>query len=238
MIQAIFSDNDYFQLFGNHHIGAILFFIIVGIILVRYGRTLDENGKVRLGTISALIIPCFSIFYLSTLIITGKFNYIEDLPLNLCTLLPFVMPWLMYTQNKIMYGILYFAVLGGTMQGILTPDLRGLGFPNYVYIKFWVEHAGLVILILYATFVYKMRPTWKDFRNSVLFLVFFYLIFLMTFNYFVGSNYGYTMAKPPGESVLDLFGDWPWYIIIAVSLVFPLFFLLYLPFLIKDLKKK
>jgi hypothetical protein len=37
MIQALFSDNDYFQLFGNHHLGAIIFFIIAGIILIRYG---------------------------------------------------------------------------------------------------------------------------------------------------------------------------------------------------------
>lgn len=238
MLEAVFSENQNFIAWSLQHWGAILFFFLLGFFLIRYGQSLDEKRQVRLGVGIATTLLCLNITYIAIIIAKGEFDYQIDLPLNFCVILPYFMPYVMYSKNKIMYGIMYFGVLGGTFQGIITPHLDGVGFPSYIYLKFWAEHAGLIILILYATIVYKMRPHWKDYRNAILFLFAYFLIFLMSFNYFTGSNYGYTMNKPPDGSLLDLFGPWPIYIIVSICIAFPLFFLLYLPFFIKDWKSK
>jgi len=238
MLEGFLSSNDYFIYYGIHHWGAILFFLVLGFIIIKYGQTLSETVKVRFGTGLGYFLVINSVLYLSIIILKGEFNYLEDLPLNLCVMLPYFMPWFMKSRNKTAYGILYFVILGGTMQGILTPDLRDNGFPSFIYIKFWLEHAGLIILILYATIVYGMRPKWKDYKNAVVFSMLFFLGFLMTVNFILGTNYGFTMEKPIGGSILDLFGPWPIYIVAATCLVFPMFFLLYLPFFIKDIIQK
>jgi len=234
MFEAIFSENQDFVAWNAHHWGTILFFVLFGFLLIRTGQSLDEKGQTRLGVGMAVVILCFNIAYISIIVAKGEFDYRTDLPLNFCVILPYLMPYVMYSKNKIMYGIMYFGVLGGTFQGIITPHLDGIGFPSYVYIKFWIEHAGLIILILYATIVYKMRPSWRDYRNAIIFLFGYFFIFLMSINYLIGSNYGYTMSKPPNGSLLDFFGPWPLYIIVATCIAFPFFFLLYFPFFWKD----
>lgn len=238
MLKAIFSENQDFVAWSAHHWGVILFFFIVGFIVIRIGKSLDERRQVRLGVGMAIAILCCNIAYISIIVAKGEFDYRIDLPLNFCVILPYFMPYLMYSKNKTMYGIMYFGVLGGTFQGIITPHLDGIGFPSYVYLKFWIEHAGLIILILYATMVYKMRPNWKDYRNAVIFLFAYFFVFLMSINYLIGSNYGYTISKPPDGSLLDFFGPWPIYIIVATCIAFPFFFVLYLPFFVKDWRER
>ncbi|MGB1121801.1 MAG: TIGR02206 family membrane protein, partial [Saprospiraceae bacterium] len=76
--------------------------------------------------------------------------------------------------------------------------------------------------------------SWRDYRNAIIFLFGYFFIFLMSINYLIGSNYGYTMSKPPNGSLLDFFGPWPLYIIVATCIAFPFFFLLYFPFFWKD----
>jgi uncharacterized membrane protein YwaF len=60
-----------------------------------------------------------------------------------------------------------------------------------------------------------------------------YLLILMGINKVLGSNYGYTMHKPPTGSVLDFFGPWPWYILGAELLMLISFLLLITPFVIR-----
>ena len=50
----------------------------------------------------------------------------------------------------------------------------------------------------------------------------------------MGTNYSYTMAKPDGTSVLDLFGGWPWYILGGELIMMVLFTLLMMPFAFKQ----
>lgn len=234
MLNAIFSENQNFTNWGVQHWGAILFFVALGFTLIKIGQSLDDKKQVRLGVGFAIVLLLCNIAYISIIALKGEFDYRTDLPLNFCVILPYLMPYVMYSKNKTLYGIMYFGVLGGTFQGIVTPHLDGIGFPSYVYLKFWLEHAGLIILILYATIVYKMRPNWTDYRNAIVFLFSYFFIFLMAINYLIGSNYGYTMNKPPDGSLLDFFGPWPLYLLVSIGVALPFFFILYLPFFIKD----
>lgn len=134
-----------------------------------------------------------------------------------------------------LFGILYFWVLAGTSQALLTPDLK-FGFPHYESIFYWQIHGGLVLVILYAVLVYGMKPSWQDCKNAFYAGV-VYLISVHLINIALGSNYAYTMHKPPGGSILDLMGPWPWYLLTGLGVSVLLFGLLYLPFAVSRKNK-
>ena len=82
-----------------------------------------------------------------------------------------------------------------------------------------------------------MRPTLKSVWKSYLGFQ-FYMILMFTVNYFLGSNYFYTNRKPDAASMLDLFGEWPYYVLIVNLIVIPYFLLIYLPFYLTRNKVK
>ena len=157
----------------------------------------------------------------------GDFNYQEDLPLHLCSFLGLTAPLLSLTKKIVYYEVFFFLVMAGTLQSVITPD--EYNYLNFPFFRYWFVHAGLVIFMMYATFVYKKRPTlksvWKSFLGMQV-----YMLLMFVLNYFLGSNYFYTNRKPDAATLLDLFGDWPQYVFVVELIVIPYFLLIYLPF--------
>jgi len=60
------------------------------------------------------------------------------------------------------------------------------------------------------------------------------MLITLLINFAIGSNYFYTRQKPPGGSLLDFFGPWPFYILVVEVLAMILFVLAYLPFYKKE----
>jgi uncharacterized membrane protein YwaF len=56
-----------------------------------------------------------------------------------------------------------------------------------------------------------------------------YVLALLPINFLLGANYFYLMAKPINPSVLDYFGPWPIYILVAELLVMGFFAIAMLP---------
>ena len=139
-----------------------------------------------------------------------QFDSAEDLPFHLCNILTLVLPIALYYKSRWFFGILYFWVLVGTMQAILTPELKE-PFPHFIYFRYWTVHCGLVMLIFYGLMVLKWKVYWKDIRNAIIGAN-VYVVFSFVANYFSGGNYFYTMHKPSTASLLDYLGPWPWYI--------------------------
>ena len=135
-----------------------------------------------------------------------------------------------------MYEVLVFWIIGGTLQAVLTPDIP-LGFPSFDYFRYWTVHLGLLIVIFYDTFVFKMRPKLKSVFKSFLALQ-IYVILMVVINKLLNSNYFYLNKKPESASILDYFGDWPWYIVVGQLIVIPLFLLIYLPFYLTQKRQK
>jgi len=129
-----------------------------------------------------------------------------------------------------------FWIIGGTLQAVLTPDIP-LGFPNFDYFRYWVVHLGLLIVVFYATFVFDMQPKLKSVFKSFLALQ-IYVVIMVVINKILGANYFYLNEKPQSASLLDYFGDWPWYIIVVQIIIIPYFLLIYLPFYLIQKRKK
>jgi hypothetical integral membrane protein (TIGR02206 family) len=135
-----------------------------------------------------------------------------------------------------MYEVLLFWIVAGTLQGVITPDIAE-GFPTFDYFRYWIVHLGLLIIIFYATFVFGMRPTFKSIFKSVLALQ-VYVVMMVAINALLDANYFYLNEKPKSASVLDYFGDWPYYIIVTQLILVPYFLVIYLPFYIEKRRKK
>lgn len=118
--------------------------------------------------------------------------------------------------------------MGGCIQALITPDLKG-AFPYYLDIRYFVVHIGLVQSTLYAVLVYKFRPTWRSFGKAFLWAN-YYFVFVLGINYLLGTNFMYLNEKPPTPTMLDLFGEWPWYIIGGEFLCLMMFGIVMLPF--------
>ena len=104
-----------------------------------------------------------------------------------------------------------------------------IGYPSFDYFRYWVLHLGLLAVIFYTTFVLNMRPKLKSVFKSF-FALQIYVIIIALINKPLKANYFYLNEKPESVSLLDYFGDWPWYVIVVVIIVILLFLLIYLPF--------
>ena len=203
---------------------------------ISYSKTyLKKNNQQKLIHVFAcmvsLVIVSFHIYH----IFIGDYNFKTDLPLYLCSLLAVLIPIFTYYRKYWVFEILLFWIIGGTLQGVITPDISK-GFPSFDYFRYWTVHLGLLSIIFYFIFVFKMQPSLKSVFKS--FLAFqLYVILVVILNYVLDANYFYLNQKPKSASLLDYFGEWPYYIIVGQIVVIPLFLIIYLPFYIARRKR-
>lgn len=219
-----------FESFSVQHLSALLAFGMITYAAIAKGKAAPEPAKTHIGliiaglTFSTLIIDAiFKMAY-------GTFDILVDLPFFMCDLVAMVLPFVLLAQNRKWIGILYFWALAGTLQALITPDLAE-GFPSFHYFRYFIGHAGIITAVLYSVIVRRINIGWQDFINAIIYAQ-IYLVSVHLINQVMGSNYAYTMQKPPGPSVLDLMGPWPWYIMWGEVLMVVLFLLLLAPFLL------
>jgi len=222
-----FGENADFVPFSGQHILISAIVVVFGIILIYWAKKQSEQIQFLTGNIIASSISLTVIFGSILNSYKQDFNYQEDLPLHLCSFLALVIPVLSYTRKYIYYEIFFFLILAGTLQSLITPS--DYNFLNFTFFRYWFVHSGLVLFMLYATFVYKMRPTIKSVFKSFIGMQ-FYMILMFLINYLLGSNYFYTNRKPDATTLLDVFGEWPQYIFVVELIVIPFFLLIYFPF--------
>ncbi|WJJ97611.1 YwaF family protein [Algibacter luteus] len=223
---------------SKEHMLPIVFAVLFAVLFIKYAkRNLNQKQQNRTIHIFACVISLVVVGFHMHKISLGNYNITTDLPLYLCSLLGLVIPVFTYYRKYWMYEVLLFWIIGGTLQAVLTPDIA-LGFPSFDYFRYWVVHLGLLIVIFYVTYVLNMQPKLKSVFKSF-FALQLYVIIMIAVNYMLDANYFYLNEKPQSASLLDYFGDWPWYILVGQIIIIPLFLLIYLPFyLAKNNQKK
>jgi hypothetical integral membrane protein (TIGR02206 family) len=227
LIDFFLKENTNFTPFSIQHLGVVLFLICFGCIFILWTSKQNVKTQSKAGNIFAFSLSITVILGVLYRIYTGNFNYQENLPLHLCSFMALIIPVLSVTKKFLYYEVLFFLVFAGTMQSLITPD--EYNYLNFPFFRYWFVHAGLVIFMLFATFIYKMRPTFKSVGKSFLGMQ-VYMLIMFVLNYFLGSNYFYTNRKPNAATLLDVFGDWPQYVFVVELIVIPYFLLIYLPF--------
>ena len=201
---------------------------VIGAFLIKYSnRRLSDRKKQVVFMFLGFLVSGFVVSNQILKFLKG-YDINEDLPLFLCGLMGLIIPFFTVSRKYWMYEILVFWVFAGTLQAVITPDID-TGFPTFNFIRYWVLHSGLILIMFYAFFVFKMKPTlkslWKSFGALQI-----YVISMFTINYFLGSNYFYLNEKPKGATLLDIFGPWPIYLLVTELMILPFFFAIYFLF--------
>jgi hypothetical integral membrane protein (TIGR02206 family) len=187
-------------------------------------------------TLSALL----SINYVAYVIVARNFgvdHWYKLLPLQLCDWAMIVIIGALWTGNRRWLEVAYFWGIGGTLQAIITPNLR-YGFPDRRFISFFVAHSGIIIGIVFLMLIYGFRPraigVLRTFAWTEVYFVVAFSVDLLT-----GENYGFLLHKPEAASLLNFLSDWrPLYLLEFHGLAFLFFCTLYAPFAIVDLARK
>lgn len=228
MENSFFQYNEDFTLFGNQHLLMIFLTVAISIaqpLLAR--RFLSFRRQLWVARGMSLLFAFWILFWIGVRIALGDFDRTTDLPVDICNLVALSLPLVMWNPSQKVHEVLYFWILAGTLQAVLTPHLYN-GFPNFTFFKYWIVHGGLVVYAVYITVVFGLHPTSKSIWKAFLYLQVYALV-VLAFNLLIGSNYVYILGKPPTASLLDYFGPWPWYLLVVEALALVLFFLLFLP---------
>ncbi|MDT8859894.1 TIGR02206 family membrane protein [Alkalihalobacillus sp. MEB130] len=216
------------------HIATLVIFIILVILLYRFRKNVHMKSYGRTVLIFLLVLSEISIIFWSVAV--GLWDIRFNLPLQLCTISLYLCVGMLLFKHRGIFEIVYFFGLAGALQALITPDLF-YTFPHFRYLHFFIAHFAIIFSILYMVWVEQFFVTFSSLVKSFLVLNFIAIIAFFV-NQLTGANYMFLARKPQNESILDLLGPYPWYILSLEAIAFLMFTLLYLPFLIKAKKKQ
>ncbi len=225
-----------FVTFGSRHLVALIAIALFGAWMLRH-RGADEATRRRGRLTLAAMLVVNELSWHAWAAYYGQWTTDKMLPLHLCTVLVWIGAYGLVTLDASIYEFLYFMGIGGPLQGVLTPDAGQYGLPHFRAVQTLLSHGILIIAALYLTVVEGMRPTWKSVRR-VIAGTFIYMAVVTVINAAIGTNYMWTMGKPPVVSLLDVLGPWPWYLVPVIALGVVNVLLLYLPFWWADRRRE
>jgi hypothetical integral membrane protein (TIGR02206 family) len=186
--------------------------------------------------ISALLL----INYVAYLIVARQFGvaaWQKMLPMQLCDWAMVVIIVALWTGSRRWLEMAYFWGIGGTLQALITPNLR-FGFPDLRFISFFVAHSGIIIGIIFLMLIYGFRPRPIGILRTIAWTEFYFVI-AFTVDLLTGENYGFLLHKPEAASLLNVLSDSRLLYLIEFHLLAWIFFCaLYAPFAIVDLVRK
>ena len=224
-----------FELFGTVHLITIAVIIVVSVLLPRTYKDKSINQKSTMNKVIAGVIALHLIIspYKDLYLMANPYDWRETLPLHMCDLSEIFLIWFLLGGPKILYLCAFFWGLGGASMAILTPDISHHGLD---YIFFMIGHGMIIVGIMYATVALGNRPYVKDILKVSAITAFILLPIVYIINILLGepANFWYLVAKPGGASLMDMFPDPPYHLLYTTPIAIAVFYLIYLPYFIKD----
>lgn len=227
---------DPFVFLGAAHIVALVVLVAFNVFLLTYCKK-DESARRKLRWTLAIILWMDESLWHIWNIVHGTWTVQEHLPLHACSILIWLAGYMLIKKDARIYPFAYFMGISGALQALFTPDIGIYGFPHFRFFQTFISHGLLVTSAVYLTVVEGLRPTWKSLLR-VMVVANIYMLLVFGVNSIIGSNYLYVSRKPPGPTLLDVLPDWPIYLVYMEAIGLVMFLLLYLPFIIKDMRLK
>ncbi len=224
---------DRFEIFNLPHLAVLILTVLISILFVIIPKKF-RNPFVK-NSISILLFSTIIFSTLFALIDKSTNGYLfapNNLPMHLCDWVMIFVLVTFITKSQFSYELTYFWGLGGTLQALLTPDLT-INYPSWSFILFFINHAAIIISIIYFTFVFRLRPYPVSIKRVFVWAQIYFVSAFIT-NLIFNTNYGFLMEKPGQGSLLDFLGPWPFYLISLEIMALLSFIIYYLPFYIKD----
>lgn len=218
-----------FELFGADHLVVLGLTLAVGFALVALARRYGE-GRVGLALRAGVALALLAgvAFYVVAELRQGEVHLLALLPLHLCDAAIFVAVFALVTRRPLACELVYFWAFSGSTLAMLTPEVW-YAFPDWRFVVFFSMHALTVVAAAVLVFGLGCRPrpgaAWRAFGLTAL-----YAGFVAAVDVAFDANFLYLRAKPATPTLLDHFGPWPWYLVVAGIVGLALFHLLALPF--------
>ncbi len=204
-------------------------------------RTCKRESVFRYVLAFALIISEMSYYWRLIGIPALGPNPLDHLPITVCGWAVVFCSYMVIGKNQTLFDISYFWLFAGSIFALITPTVISYTGPTrFRYYQFWAEHTLGYIAIFYMIFVHGMRPTVKSAVKSYIALCVLAVVAYLTNDYLgPGANYLF-MARPESTpSILDILPpNFALRLLIMASAITVLYFLAYLPWLIKDRKSE
>jgi hypothetical integral membrane protein (TIGR02206 family) len=231
---ALVYEGTPFQLFGTPHLIALGIIVLCCFSQLHFRAIWGEKERavVRWALALAIVINESSLHVWSAY--WGIWNIQTMLPLHMCAVIIWLSAYMLVRKNYPIYEFVYFMGLGGAMQAVLTPaDAAAYNFPHFRIMQTFISHGLLINIAIYMTVVEGFRPTWQSFKRVFIWTN-LYMIVIFFLNLAIGSNYLFIANKPDFPTLLDMLAPWPWYILELEAIGFAIFFILYIPFMVRD----
>ncbi len=132
----------------------------------------------------------------------------NSIPLHVSDVVGLCVPLALTVGWRLPRAIVYFWGFGLTTQAYISPTLTD-GPATVAFWMFWLGHLAILAGAVYDIAVRHYRPTWPDFRLSLLALI-CYAAIIVPLNMLLNVNYGYLGEASPDQPTLLLYlGPWP-----------------------------
>ena len=212
----VFSAQREFAAYGPSHVVVLVVFVVGAATLVWLGRRQTESQARRFsGVMAVLLLAVFGIALVYKMLEPAMDT---SVPLQLCDIAEVTAVYALWSQRHWAYALTYFWGLVLSTQALFTPDVGGPDFPGHLFLTFFALHLLVIWAAIYLTWGRGMRPRWRSYRFMVI-ATLAWAAFTIAFNVVANTNYGYLNGKPGGATLLDLMGEWPWYIVVVIALL-------------------
>jgi hypothetical integral membrane protein (TIGR02206 family) len=226
-----------FHAFGFAHWTVIFLTIVLPFVLAFAVHRTKSRRLER--SICFVISALLLVNYIAYVIVARNFGvdrWYKLLPLQLCDWAMIVIIIALWTGNRRWLEVSYFWGIGGTLQAVITPNLR-FGFPDLRFISFFVAHCGIIVGIVFLMLIYGFRPRAFGVIRTFLWTELYFVV-AFTVDLLTGENYGFLLHKPEAASLLSFLSASRFlYLLEFHGLAFLFFAALYAPFAIVDLAR-
>lgn len=204
------------QQFSDAHLAALgVLALATGLSVWAARRHPDRWTAPAARILALLILAGWAGEYLADLVL-GTWTLRYDLPLQLTDAISLVSILALLTRRMLLVELTYFWAMTATLQAILTPDLS-MSFPSVYYFTYFSYHIGAIAAACFLVFGCQLYPrpgaVWRVYAAT-----FGVTLIAALGDILTGGNYMYLREKPVHNSLLNVMGRWPWYILSTAAL--------------------
>ena len=236
------GDEVEFVNFSFAHFAPILLMFAVILLIYRYRdkiRTCKREETIRYVLAFMMIISEMSYFWRLVGVPSLNPNPVDHLPITVCGWSVVFCSYMLVGKCQSLFDIAYFWLFSGTIFALVTPTvITYTGPTRFRYYQFWLEHTLGYVAVFYMIFVHGMRPTVRSAVKSYIALAALAVVAYCA-NTIIGPGANYLfMAKPEDTpSILDILPpNFALRVTVMAAVITLMFFLSYLPWLLKDRK--
>ena len=207
-----------FAAYGPSH-WAVLVLVTAGAGVLVWSGTRYRGTRTAwvTGRVFAVVLVAVHVPILIYDLFPARFDIEYSLPLHISDITWIAASCALWFRWQWAFALTYYWAFTLIPQAMITPGSGGADFPSYDFISFWVRYLLVVWAAVYLVSWLGMRPNWAGFGFAAAVTVGWGVV-VFSFNEMAGTNYMFLNRKPDNPSLLDLMGDWPWYLAVALAI--------------------